>query len=172
MLHHLVSTHRRIVATAICALVMSGMGCLQNTVSDDFSTELTVFAPGTAGQAYEIRKRFRFSRSPQDARAIRLESAFISVVEPEDIDLSFIQSITVYVELENGERVWLATGGGFGPDERFGLVTDTNTDDLRAFVRPDARITLVFEVTPSSWYRNYPEGGITLLAKASLIIEI
>ena len=160
----------------IALLVLTSValtGCLENEIVDDISTEITVTALGPPGEEYDVRKRFRFSRSPEEAASTTLDGATLLVVAPDGTDLSFLHRITVWAEVPGtDELVLLAEGEGFEPDERFSMLDIVYTDDLGPLISADARATLVFRVQPNQWYRPYPEGGVTVLAGATVVIRL
>lgn len=156
----------------IALLALAVGGCLQNEIIDDLSTEITITEPGQAGASYDVRKRFRFSRNPADASGITLAGASMTVLAPEGADLSYIQRLTVLVESPEGDEVEVAMGEGFVAGERLSELDVIYNDDLRGFVRDDARIVLIFRVEPSVWVRPFPEDGLTILARASVAIEL
>jgi len=164
-------------AASLCVLVFVASaffgGCLENEIVDDISTEITVTAIGPPGEEYDVRKRFRFSRSPEEAASTTLDGATLLIVSPEGTDLSFLHRITVWAEVpESDELVLLAEGEGFEPGDRFSTLEIVYTDDLAPLISSDARATLIFRVQPNQWYRPYPEGGITILAGASVVIAL
>lgn len=154
----------------LCMLTLSA--CLQNEIIDDLSTEITITEPGQAGASYDVRKRFRFSRNPSDASGITLDGALMTVLSPVDADLSYIQRLTVLVETPDGEEIEVAMGEGFITGERLAELEVLYDGDLRGFVRDDSRIVLIFRVEPSAWVRPFPEDGLTVLARASVAIEL
>lgn len=164
---------RSLLSFALLGFVaVFSQGCLESQIIDDLATEVRIGSPGVAGEGYEVRKRFRFSRSPIDAAAIELDGGLLSILAPTGADLSFLHRITVWVEAPDGQRVLLATGEDFPAGARYSPMRVDFADDLRPFVTADARVTLVFRVEPSAWYRPFPPDGITVLAKATVAISL
>jgi hypothetical protein len=164
---------RTLTSVVFAALVaVFAQGCLETEIIDDLATEVRLGNPGVAGEGYEVRKRFRFSRSPLDAAAIELDGGLLSILAPTGADLSFLHRVTVWVETPDGERILLATGEDFPAGARYSPMRIDFADDLRPFVTADARVTLVFRVEPSAWYRPFPPDGITVLAKATVAISL
>lgn len=148
-------------------------GCITNEITDELSTEIRIDALGATGTVYEVRKRFRFSRSPSEARAIRLERAILAVLAPQGSDLSTLHRLEILVEdPAGGDPVLLAAGEGFAPGERYSRFEIFETGDLRSFVGDDARVTLVFRLESSAWARPLPESGIEVLARTTIGIEL
>ncbi len=167
------SIHRLPLLTLWCALAIALMGgCVNESIIDDISTELTVTRPGAPGQALEIRKRFRFSHDPADARAIFLSETRLQILAPAGEDLSFIHRLDVYVVDPREGNVLVAVGEGFTPGDRIVEIDVVYHDDLKGFAQEDSRIMFLFAIVPNTWHRPFPDGGITVLAKASLTIEI
>jgi hypothetical protein len=160
---------------ALAGLLVAGAmpltACTTETiVSEQVSTELTLVSPGGVGDDFEIVKRFRFSRSPFEARGFEVADGLIAVLDPSGQDLTFLAGLNVYVQKPNGERVQVARGDNFVPGDRFAILRPTYFGDLREFAGEDARLTVVFEVEPNAWFQEFPEEGITLLARANIDI--
>jgi hypothetical protein len=161
---------RRLAALVLPVAVALLSGCLDTVIIDDLATEVRLGNAGVAGEGYEVRKRFRFSRPPNDAARIEVDGGLLSILAPVGADLSFLHRLTVWIESPDGERVLLATGEDFPAGARYSPMRVDFTDDLRGFVGQDARATLIFRVEPSAWYRPFPADGITVLAKATVAI--
>ena len=89
-----------------------------------------------------------------------------------DADLSFIHQLNVYVVDALEERTLVGVAQGFVPGQKEGSFEIVYADDLRGFAREDSRLVFEFEIIPSTWYRDLPEDGITLLVIASVEIEL
>lgn len=163
---------QRLAALIIGAALLPLSGCLDASIVDDLATEVRISGTGQPGAAYEVRKRFRFSRSPLDASGISLAGGRLTILAPDGADLSFLHRLSVYVETADFERVLLAQGEAFEAGARYSEMDIVYPDDLRQFVGQDSRITLVFVLEPSAWYRPFPADGITVLARASVLIEL
>jgi hypothetical protein len=161
----------RLLSAPLLVLTMSGCST-ETTLTDDFSTELTVVAAGNIGDDFEIRKRFTFSRSPAEARRFEVVNGLVTVLEPYGQDLTFLHRISVYVEVEEtGERILVAEGGDFERDETWSIVEPVYMGDIGEFVGADSRLTLVFSVEPNGWLaESFPAGGVTVLARATVEI--
>lgn len=156
----------------VALFAFASVSCVGESIVDDISTELTITEPGPPGTRLEIRKRFRFSHDPALARGVYFESARLQVIEPFDLDLSVVQRVEVYAIHPVDGPVLVAVGEGFEPGDRFGEAEIVYTEDLRSFAGDDSRITFSFFMEPSSWAYPFPEGGVTLLAAASIGIDI
>ena len=78
----------------------------------------------------------------------------------------------VYVVDPREGNVLVAVGEGFTPGDRIVEIDVVYHDDLKGFAQEDSRIMFLFAIVPNTWHRPFPDGGITVLAKASLTIEI
>lgn len=156
----------------VLILALACTSCVAESIVDDISTELTVTEPGPPGTRLEIRKRFRFSHDPALARGVYFEGARLQVIEPFDRDLSAIQRIEVFAIHPTDGPVLVAVAGGFQPGDRFADAEVVYADDMREFAGDDSRITFSFFMEPSTWAFPYPEDGITILAAASIGIDI
>lgn len=158
---------------AALLLILALPACsTETTLTDDFSTELTVVSAGNIGDDFEIRKRFTFSRSPAEARRFEVVQGLVTVLEPQGQDLTFLHRLSVYVEVEEtGERILIAEGSNFVRDETWSTVEPVYMGDIGQFVGADSRLTLVFAVEPNGWLvDSFPEGGVTVLARATVEI--
>jgi hypothetical protein len=153
-------------------------GCMSDSVFDEITTELTVFNPGAPGGEIEIRKRFRFTHDPMDARGVFFREAYIQVLVPTDSSLDWIGQIDVYViepgdaDNPDGVPTLVATGSGFGPDARVADLEIVHVGDLRPFAGDDARVMFSFVIRPTVWGRPFPEGGVTVSSTAVIEIDI
>lgn len=163
---------RSLLLLALSLVAILGAGCLENVIIDDISTELTVTQQGAPGEDFEIRKRFRFSRSPEEASAFMLDGGYVALLEPQGADLSFLHRVSVYVVTEDEEEVLAATFEDFEPGSTFQDMTIIWDEDLKDFARSDSRIVLLFQIEPSPWVSDFPEEGLTVLVKASVAIEL
>ena len=161
----------RLLAAILLVLVLPHCST-ETTLTDDFSTELTVVSAGAIGDDFEIRKRFTFSRSPAEARRFEVVQGLVTVLEPQGQDLTVLHRLSVFVEVEEtGERILLAQSSDFQRDETWSLVEPVFMGDLGQFVGPDSRLTLIFAVEPNGWLvESFPEGGVTVLARATVEI--
>lgn len=161
------------LVTAISALVLLSFvstGCGVTEFDDSFDTKFTVPKPVTleAGP-YLKTKRFKFENDPSEAKYAKFKKATIEVVAPDSSDLTFMDSIKVYADVD-GVLTLLATADDFSSGERYRRLTIEERGDLRGYVR-DKRITLVFEVVPSRWkVLSWPEDGITIKAGVTMKI--
>ncbi len=147
-------------------------GCLGDLIVDDISTELTITTPGPPGVPLEIRKRFRFSHDPSEARGVYFSDGRLQILSPVDGDLSFIGRLEIYAVHPIDGPVLVAVGEGYGPDDRISPLEIVYEDDLRSFASDDSRIVFSFLIETSGWSRPFPEGGFTILAHASIEIDI
>lgn len=154
------------LALAVCLTT----GCFTSDLIDDITTEIVVEALGEPGEPIEIRKRFRFTYDPADARGLYLVDTDLYVLEPAGADLGFVHRLSVYVEDDNGDRTLVASGSGYEAGQSSGELTIEFDEDLRRFAREDSRVVFVFVLEPSAWARPLPAGGITVLALASIEI--
>lgn len=157
---------------SVFALSLALASCVSESINDDISTELTISSPGAPGQWLEIRKRFRFSHDPAQARGVYFDSARLQILAPVDADLSFISRLHVYAIHPDGGSVLVATAEGLTPGTRVAAFDIVYDDDLREFAGDDSRIAFSFRIEPSVWVRPYPPEGFTVLAVASIDIEI
>lgn len=162
---------RAFLAFGLLAL-FSTSACVGESIVDDISTELTITEPGSPGTRLEIRKRFRFSHDPALARGVYFEEARLQVIEPFDVDLSVIHRVEVFAIHPVDGPVLVAVGDGFEPGENFALAEIVYEEDLREFAGDDSRITFSFFLEASAWARPFPAEGVTLLAAASIGIDI
>lgn len=162
------------LCTCLCAVLCGvlGAGCIGESIYDDISTELTVTTPGAPGQTLEIRKRFRFSHDPNEARGVYFREARLQILSPVDGNLAFVHRVEVYAVHPEGEPVLVAVGEGYGPDDRVAPLEIVYEEDLRTFAGDDSRVAFSFILEPSGWGRPFPEGGFTVLAAASIEIDI
>lgn len=152
------------LALGLCA-------CTTETIiSDQVSTELTLVSPGGIGEDFEITKRFRFSRSPNQARGFQIQDGLVAVLSPSGYDLTFLHRISVFAVSPDGERVEIGVGQDFQPGETWAIIEPVFDGDLREFASDDARLTLIFQIEPNAWYDRFPEEGITVLARANVDI--
>jgi len=167
---YIMSALRSIMAAL--ALALMGGCSTENVITDDFSTELTIVAAGNPGDDFEIRKRFRFSTSPAEARGFEVVDGLIAVLEPQGQDLTFLHRLSVYAESPDGtERVLLAVADDFEAGENWSVVRPALDEDIREYVAADSRLTLVFVVEPNAFLTaEFPENGITVLARAAVEI--
>ena len=154
------------------ACVFGLAACFETDIVDDISTELTFVEVGEPGEAYEVRKRFRFTHDPAEAAGLYLFDSLLGILEPVDADLSFIHQLNVYVVDALEERTLVGVAQGFVPGQTEGSFDIVYADDLRGFAREDSRLVFEFEIIPSTWYRDLPDDGITLLVIASVEIEL
>ena len=163
---------RSLLHLAGAALLASlGSGCVENEITDDFSTEILITAAGNPGTVYEVRKRFRFSRSPREAAAFALDGARLLLLAPVDRDLTLLHRVDVLMDLgDESEPLLLARAEGFTEGQSWTDMTIVWTDDLLPLLAEDARLTLVFRVQPSAWAQPFPSEGLTVLARASIRI--
>lgn len=159
-----------VVAAFLAAFACLAGGCFTSDVVDDITTEITVETLGEPGEVVEIRKRFRFTYDPADARGLYLRDTDLFVLEPAGADLGFVHRLSVYVEAEDESRTLVASGGGYEPGQSSGELVIEYEEDLRGFARDDSRVVFVFVLEPSAWARPLPPGGITVLALASIEI--
>ncbi len=157
---------------ALIVLSFTASACVGESIVDDISTELTITDPGPPGTRLEIRKRFRFSHDPALARGVFFEEARLQVIEPFDVDLSVIHRVEVFAIHPVDGPVLVAVGDGFEPGENFAFAEIVYDDDLREFAGDDSRITFSFFLEASAWARPFPVDGVTLLAAASIGIDI
>jgi hypothetical protein len=160
---------RSFLAPILAALFVSACG--DDTVYDDFATEIRVRAPSGFNAVVEQEKRFRISQEPTFARFVSIDAARIGVAAPAGADLSAIESIEVYV-LDGEEMTLVASGNSFAPDERFRELDVVFDADLRDFVGADSRFRMLFVVEPSSWYRPFPAEGVSITARARIAIDL
>jgi hypothetical protein len=152
-------------------LALSATACATETIiSDQVSTELTLVSPGGVGEDFEITKRFRFSRSPNQARGFEIQDGLVAVLSPVGYDLTFLHRISVFAVAPDGERVEIGRGQDFQPGDTWAVIEPVYEDDLREFASDDARLTLVFQIEPNAWFDEFPEEGITVLARANVDI--
>lgn len=160
------------IAILLAAFSLALTACLGDSVVDNISTELTVTTPGPPGTPLEIRKRFRFSHDPRDARGVYFSDGWLRILAPVGGDLSFLQRVEVYVVHPEDGPVLVASGDGFQPGDRTADFDIVYEEDLRPFASDDSRVTFSFMIESAAWSRPYPEGGFTVLASAEIEIDI
>lgn len=166
------TTARLTTALATLTLFLVALsGCGLTEFEDSFDTKFTVPKPaGLDSGPYLKTKRFKFDSDPNDAESAKFKKVYIEVVAPDDSDLTFMDSIKVYADVD-GELTLLATADEFENGERYRRLDIERKGDLRGFVI-DRRITLVFEVVPSRWHvLSWPQEGITIKAGVTMLIE-
>jgi hypothetical protein len=154
----------------LCLLAPTLACSTETRITDDFSTEVTLVSPGRIGEDFSVRKRFRFSVTPADARRLTFRGGLLIALDPPGTDLTFLHRLTVLVEDADGVQTELAEATDFEEGQRYVQMDVLFDDDLRELVTPDGRVTLVFRIEPSAWYGAFPRAGITVLARASLEI--
>jgi hypothetical protein len=157
-----------LVALAVASMALTGCGITE--FEDSFDTKFTVPKPlSLESGPYLKTKRFKFENNPKDAEFAKFKKAYVQVVAPEGSDLTFMDSIKVYADLD-GELTLLATANEFESGQRHRNLKIELKGDLRGYV-VDRRITLVFEVVPSRWHiLSWPEDGITVRAGVTMLI--
>ena len=95
------------------ACVFGLAACFETDIVDDISTELTFVEVGEPGEAYEVRKRFRFTHDPAEAAGLYLFDSLLGILEPVDADLSFIHQLNVYVVDALEQRTLVGVAQGF-----------------------------------------------------------
>lgn len=166
-------------ATSALVLLMATVlvitsGCGLSEFDDEIDTQFTVPQPkeGIFGlEPFTKTKRFKLGSDPKDAERATFKRARIQVLAPPLSDLSILDKIEVYADVD-GVLTLLADAEGFVPDERLRNLDIVFKDDIRGFVTPDNRVTLVFVVFPSTFAPSWPEGGITIKADVTVRIEV
>ncbi|MCB9506052.1 MAG: hypothetical protein H6700_08625 [Myxococcales bacterium] len=159
-------------AALVAAVVLQG--CIGDSVSDEISTEVTIDLATSPGQIVEVRKRFRFSHDPRDARGVYFSDARLQLLSPVDADLSYLHRVDVLVVDPASPEVSVLVGRaeGFLPGDRVVPFDVIYTDDLRRFASDDSRVTFSFALETNTWSGGLPEGGLTVAATATIQIDI
>lgn len=159
-----------LAATSLVTLSACGL----SEFDDEIDTQFTVPQPkeGIFGlEPFTKTKRFKLGSDPNDAERATFKRARIQVLAPPTSDLSIIDRIEVHADVD-GELTLLAQAEGFVPDERLRNLEVVFKDDIRGFVTPDNRVTMVFVVFPSTFAPSWPESGITIKADVTVRIEV
>jgi len=145
-------------------------GCNLNVFHDAIST--TVEIPvGFDEDEVQASKRFKFERDVAGASEATIFRAWVSVEGVEDVDLSFLSSVEVYIVEPGTEAlVPLVTGGGFMPGEKMHTLEVVIDEDVRRFVE-DQRVNLEWVVKTNRLYRHWPNTE-TIPVSFGIVLEI
>lgn len=169
------------LAALVLALAALGTGCTVD-LEEDFDTEFTVRSPPAGSQAkpsWRVR-RFKLKNDPNDADSVELDDAYVTVVAPPGSDLSFINSLDVFLCDDTDPKrcnglapeatlTLVATGERFVPGQTTATLKIVHAGDLRPYVVDD-RIVLTFVVYPSVWGYAWPEDGVDLKAGVTVTV--
>ena len=161
----------RLMLSAMLTLTMLLSACGLTEFEEDIDTEFTVPKPARlTAQPYLKTKNFKFDNDPADAEYAKFKKAYIEVVAPTGHDLTVMDSINVYADVD-GELTLLATADEFMSGQRYRRMQIAMRGDLRHLTE-DRRISLVFEVVPSQWHLSgWPAAGITVRSGVTLLIS-
>ena len=162
---------RLLVALALVSLT-SLTSCVGELVADQISTEVSLSSAGQPGEVVEVRKRFRFSHDPRDARGVYFTRGRVAILSPSAADLRYLHRVEILVvDPATEEEVVVATAEDIAPGDRVVPLFIDFPDDLRPFASDDSRVTFVFRLQGNAW-APLPAEGLTFLASATIEIDL
>ncbi len=145
-------------------------GCNLNVFHDAISTTVEIPVHFEEDEI-TASKRFKFERDVAGAKGATVYRAWISVEDVEDIDLSFLSSVDVYIVEPGTEAlVPLVSGGRFKPGEKTRSMDVIIDEDMRRYVS-EQRVSLEWVVKANKLYRDFPNVE-TIPVNFGIVLEI